>query len=135
MSDNLREHTDGTADFLDGFAQAPEEADAVPSRRALLLTSAGMTLAGALGALGFVLGAMWASLHEPDLQYGNLAAELGIKIGYALFVGALAGAVVVALVIAVVGAVVLRERRRAATRPSPSPSPPRPAGVRHERAH
>ncbi len=110
--DALRDDPDPTGDFLDGFAEAPADADPVPSGRALLLTSAGMTLVGVLGAIGFVAGAMWASLHEPDLGYDNLVAELAIKIGFSLFVGALCGAIVVALSIAVVAVFVLRERRR-----------------------
>ena len=58
------------------------------------MTSASVTAAWVLGCIAFVSGALWASLHEPDLDYSNIAGEIAIKIGYALFVGALTAAVV-----------------------------------------
>ena len=115
------------AAFLDGWDQPAEEDPGLPSARAMLLTSASVTAAWVLGCIAFVSGALWASLHEPDLDYSNIAGEIAIKIGYALFVGALTAAVVVALATAVAGFFVLRHRRRSLDVSTTAPEPARPA--------
>jgi hypothetical protein len=127
------------AEFLDGWAQEPAEDSGLPTARAMILTSASVTMVAVLGCIAFVSGALWASLHEPDLDYTNIAGEIGIKVGFALFVGALTAAAVSALATAVAGFFVLRHRRRTLAgrdpeRPNavPRAAPPRP---RRERTH
>ncbi len=128
------------AAFLDGWDQEPEDDPGLPSARAMILTSASVTMVAVLGCIAFVSGALWASLHEPDLDYTNVAAEIAVKVAYALFVGALTAAVVVALATAVGGFFVLRHRRRTLGERTPEPRPvaERPAPpprTRRERTH
>lgn len=126
------------AEFLAAWAQEPAEESGLPTARAMILTSASVTMVAVLGCIAFVSGALWASLHEPDLDYSNIAGEIGIKVAYAVFVGALTAAVVVALATAVAGFFVLRHRGRTLAGTARGPHPveraeaPRP---RRERAH
>ena len=126
------------AEFLAAWGQEPAEESGLPTARAMILTSASVTMVAVLGCIAFVSGALWASLHEPDLDYSNIAGEIGVKIGYALFVGALTAAVVVALATAVAGFFVLRHRRRTlgGTMPRRRHTERAPApGPRRERTH
>lgn len=98
-----RPHRDaGPFDVLGQFEEV-EEDNPIPGRRGILLTSVGFLGGAILGSVGFVSGALWGAAHEPDLDYGNLAAEVAIKVAYAALWGALVAAVLVALALVVVG--------------------------------
>lgn len=125
--DEDRTDREAGAAFLDEWDAETGEDSGLPSARAMILTSASVTMVAVLGCIAFVAGALWASLHEPDLDYTNIVGEIAIKIGYALFFGALAAAIVVALATAVAGFFVLRHRKRGLQPATPS--------TRHERSH
>ncbi|MEO7070401.1 MAG: hypothetical protein ABI131_07915 [Nostocoides sp.] len=129
------QHPDRDAEPLDvlgQFSEVPED-NPIPGRRGILLTSVGFVGLAVLGSVGFVSGAVWGSAHEPDLDYGNLAAEIAIKIGYAALWGALVAAVFVALALAVVGWFWIKARlaeRRAGSQPAPLTVAKRPRAGR-----
>ncbi len=118
-----RERDTASLDVLGQFAQVDED-NPIPGRRGILLTSVGFLVLVVLGSVGFVGGALWGAAHEPDLDYGNLAAEIAIKVGYAALWGVLVAAALVAVVLLAVGTVWIKGRlvaRRTANAPEPRP--------------
>ncbi len=98
--------------FLDGFPETSDEKDPLLTDRRTLARSAGVTVGTMiLVAFAFVGGVLWATSHEPDLDYSNVAAELAIKIGYAVLLGLLAVGIALAAVALAVGIPWVRRRR------------------------